>query len=192
MEVTDFTQFGKDHDASNWFAIAFSLVVWPSVLWAFFYYWSKRKIQEIPHFVVSPTPGQATNIGGQNYHAVGFTFANDTGSVVYIRRVRLRERQENFPIPPAAVRGLSGGWREIKFAAPGTQPPALIDRERILHTGQIAYTSIAVSQAMNNEFFSYRPGWFRRLFRLFRYPKYFVLEYTAMVGDRKYYVATVY
>jgi hypothetical protein len=191
MGVDDFTQFGKDHDASNWFSIAFSLVVWPSVLSAIVYYWSKRKIQEIPHFVVSPAPGQTTIIDGQNYPAVGFTFAKDTGSVVYIRRVRLRERQKNFPIPPAAVRDLSGGWREIKFGTPPNLKGmrALLYRERVLHTGQTAYTSIAVSQAMDNAFYSYRPGWFRRLFRilfrLFRCPKYFVLEYTAMVGDRK-------
>ena len=151
--------------------------------------------------MVSPTPGQATNIGGQNYHAVGFIFTNDAGSVVYLSRVRLRERQRNFPIPPAAVRDLSGGWRELKFATqhppPGIQGGVpLIDRERVLQTGDTAYTSIAVSQAMGDEFYSYRPGWFRRLFRgiftIFRYPKYFVLEYTAMVGDRKYYAATVY
>lgn len=193
VEVADFTQFGKDHDASNWFAITFSLVVWPSVLSAIVYYWSRRKIQEIPHLVVSPIPGQSTNIGIQGYHAVGFTFVNDTGSVVYVRRVRLRERPKNFPIPPAAARDLSSGWHELKFA---TQGALLKDRERVLQTGDTAYTSIAVSHAMDNEFYSYRPGWFRRLFRnlfrLFHCPKYFVIEYTAMVGDRKYYVATVY
>jgi hypothetical protein len=32
METAHFWEFGKDHDASNWFAIAFSLVVWPRVL----------------------------------------------------------------------------------------------------------------------------------------------------------------
>jgi len=181
LAMGDLWQWLKDHDAPNWFTIAFSLVVWPLVL----YYWGRHKIQEIPHFEVYPIPGQKTNIGGRPYDTVGFAFTNRTPSVVYVRRVRLRENQKNFPIPPAAVRSVSG-WREIKFE---NQNGQLVDDERILNTTDRALTSIAVSKPMGNEIHSYRPGWLRRLFRL---PKYFMLEYTAMVGERKYSVATVY
>jgi hypothetical protein len=181
MGVGDLWQWLKDHDAPNWFAIGFSLVIWPLVL----YYWSRRTIQEIPHFEVYPIPGQQTNIGGHTYDAVGFTFTNRTSCVVYVRQVRLRENQKNFPIPSAAVRSLSG-WREIKFQ---DQNGHLIDDERVLNTTGRALSSIAVSKPFGNEILSHRPGWLRSLFRR---PKYFTLEYTAMVAERKYSVRTVY
>jgi hypothetical protein len=185
MEAHDLWQFGKDNDASNWFVIMFSLVVWPSALSVIVYYWSKRKIQEIPHFEISPISGQKTNIGGHTYDAVGFIFTNRTGSIVYVREVSLRENATNFPIPPAAVRSISGG-REIKFQ---NQHGQLVDDERILNTNDRALTSIAVSRPMGSEFDTHQPGLLRRIFRR---PKYFILEYTAMVGEKKYSIATVY
>jgi hypothetical protein len=42
-------------------------------------------------------------------------------------------------------------------------------------------TSIAVKQ-LSNAFLSYRAWWFRRWLR---WPKYFTMRYTAMVGDRR-------
>lgn len=87
----------------------------------------------------------------------------------------------------AAVKDLSGGWREIKFQ--GLNSNSLIDQERVLHTNLSAQTSIAVENPMDNEFYSYQPGWLRKFLRR---PKYFVIEFTAMVGERKYSVATVY
>jgi hypothetical protein len=83
MEIGEFWQWLKDHDAPNWFVIAFTLIVWPSVLWIVLYYWSRHKTGHIPNLEVSPTP-QKTQINGQPYDAVGFTFANHTGSVVYL------------------------------------------------------------------------------------------------------------
>jgi hypothetical protein len=112
MEIGNWWQWLKDHDAPNWFAIRFSLVLWPMVLSILAYYWSRRKVRGIPHFDVQPTQGQ-TAIGGQPYNAVNLTFTNLTGSIVYIRLARLREQRSNFPIPPAAVRSISGGWREL-------------------------------------------------------------------------------
>jgi hypothetical protein len=136
---TSFWQWLKDNDAPNWFAIVFSVFVWPAFVWAVGYWFYKRKVQAIPHLQVLRTPTQTT-IGLQPHHAVGFTFTNLTGSVVYLRRVRLLEHQDNFPIPQAAVRDLSG-WCQIKFQVQnaimiGGQPTfPLIDHERILQTG---------------------------------------------------------
>jgi len=48
---------------------------------------------------------------------------------------------------------------------------------------------IAVSRAMGSDFDSHLPGQLRKFFRQ---SKYFTIEYVAMVGDRKYSVATVY
>jgi hypothetical protein len=184
MEVTAFTQFGKDHDASNWFSIAFSLVAWPMVLAISAYYWSRHKVRGIPHFDVQPTQGQ-TAIGGQPYNAVNLTFTNLTGSIVYIRLARLREQRSNFPIPPAAIKSI-GGWRELKFLDENRN----FTRDQvILETGGRAVSSIAVSRPLGNDFDNHTPGWLRMLFRR---PKYFVIQYTAMVSEKKYSVAETY
>jgi hypothetical protein len=171
----------KAHDISNWLAIAFTAVLWPSLL----YWYYNRKIQSIPHLEVLLTPTQ-TAINGHPYNAVGLIFTNRTGTVVYLHRVRLRECAERFSIPPAAIRDISGGWREIKFENGNGR---LEDQERVLHTNQSANTSIAVMRSMVSEFYSYQPQLLRRLFKR---PKYFVLEYTAMIGEKKYSVATIY
>jgi hypothetical protein len=48
---------------------------------------------------------------------------------------------------------------------------------------------MAVTQTMPNAFYVYQPGWLRRTFR---YPKYFLMEYVVMAGEKKYSVAFVY
>ncbi len=171
----------KVNDAPNWAVLAFSLIAWPAVL----YWWSNRKRQSVPHFEVLPQPGQ-TIIGQQSFGAVDLIFTNRTGQVVYLSRARLRECQRRFPIPTTALRDISGGWRELKFA--WRTPPLLNDHECILQTTDRVMTNIAVSRQMDNAFYSYRPGWFRRVFRR---PKYFVLQYTAVVGEKKYSIETV-
>jgi hypothetical protein len=177
-----------ENDAPNWFAIVFSVFVWPSLVSAVGYWFYKRKVQNIPHLEVLRTPiqtviGSAT--GTQIYPTVGLTFTNRTASVVYISRPRLLERRSSFPTPAAAVRDLSG-WCELKFQAPNGRH---IDHEQVLQTDGSAITSIATTQPMPNEFYSYRPG---RVRKLLRRPKYFTLEYAAMVGERKYSVATTF
>jgi len=185
MDISNWWQWLKDHDAPNWFAIGLSLVLWPMVLSILVYYWSRHKVRGIPHFDVQPTQGQ-TAIGGQPHNAVNLTFTNLTGSIVYIRLARLREQRSNFPIPPAAVRGISGGWRELKFLDENRN---FTRDQLILETGGRAVTSIAVSRPLGNDFYNHTPGWLRMLFRR---PKYFVIRYTAMVGEKKYSVAEVY
>ena len=62
-------------------------------------------------------------------------------------------------------------------------------RQVTLDTGSDAKVSIAVSAQLPNSFYVYKVPRLRRLLGL---RKYFVLEYTAMVGTRKYSVQTVY
>jgi hypothetical protein len=185
MGTCSWWQWLKDHDAPNWFSIGFSLVIWPVFLSILAYYWSRRQVRGIPNFDVQPQPGR-TVIGDKQYDAVNLTFANFTGSIVYIRRARLRERRTNFPIAQAAVKSISGGWRELKFA---DEHGNFIRDQLILETGGRTVTSIAVVKTFGANFYNYRPGYLRVLFRR---PKYFVIQYTAMVSDKKYSVAEVY
>ena len=128
-------------------------------------------------------------IGPTPHDAVMLTFINQTGSVVY-SRARLTEVQKNFPVPIAASRDMARGQRELVFLNPTSQ---IHDHyECILQTGGIngrAIASIAVKQQMAEAFYSYRPALLRRFFSC---PKYFLLEYVVVVGEKKFSVATIY
>jgi hypothetical protein len=182
-KMVDFWNWIKSHDdVPNWVILLFSLFVWPGVL----YWWSSRKIQSIPHLEVQPQGGNM-GIANHPYNAVYLNFTNRTGSVVYLSHARLRGHPDSFPIPPAAVKGLSAGWYELKFDTSNTGN--LNQDECILQTNARVGTGIAVGRPMDQAFYSHRPGFLRRFFRT---PKYFLLQYTAMVGDKKYSVQTVY
>jgi hypothetical protein len=181
MQMAEIWQWAKEHDAPNWFSIAFSLVVWPIVL----YWYSQRKRYEIPHLAILFSSSK-TVIGEHCFDAVALTFRNLTGSVVFLSRARLREQYKNFSVPPQAVKDLSG-WREIKFKEKTSDQ--LRDLEVVLQTNESAETSIAVSQPLVHEFYSYRRSKMRWLFRK---PKFFTLEFTAMVGQKRYVVEAVY
>jgi hypothetical protein len=182
-------QYLKDHDASNWFVIIFSIFVWPAILSIFFFWVANRKRQNVPHFLVTFTPTKI-QIGPDPHDAVLLTFINQTGSIVYLSRARLTEVQKTFPIPIAASRDMARGQRELVFLNPASQ---IHDHyECILQTDATngrAIASIAVKQQMDELFYSYRPAMLRRLLSC---PKYFLLEYVVVVGEKKFSVATVY
>jgi hypothetical protein len=181
-KMGSFFNWLKVHDLPNWFTFLFSLFGWPLLV----YWWNTHKVQGIPHLEVLPQKADIT-INGQAFPAVHLVFTNRTGRVVYLSRTRLRERQKNFPIPVAAGRDISGGWRELKFAKNNTG--SFIHDECILQTGDRLTTTVPVSRPMDQAFYSYRPSW---LSRCLRWQKYFRLQYTAMVGEKKYSVQTVY
>lgn len=128
----------------------------------------------------------AMDINGRQYLAIGITFTNRTGSIIYLGRARLREVPKDFPVPMDAARDMSGGWRELKFL---NQSDRFVDHEMILHTNKSAVTCMAVTHAMSAQFFSFRPSLWRQVFR---WPKYFAIEFIAMVGDKKYSVLSIY
>jgi hypothetical protein len=76
----------KDNDAPNWFAVAFSLIVWPIIL----YWLGNRKRQGVRHLEVFPHVIPLT-IGNQQVPGVELEFANLTGTIVYLNRVRLHQ-----------------------------------------------------------------------------------------------------
>jgi len=176
--ISELWEYAKQHDAPNWFAILVSFV-WPLTVWAL----SRRTVQGIPHLDVVTKEGQTT-IGGRPFRSMELEFCNRTGQVAYVSRVRIRENPNNLPVPYAAVREVTAGWRELKFAS----GEVFVDDEVILQTGQRAVTSIALENQLPAELNLYNPNLVRRLFRR---PMYFALEYIAMVGTTKYSVATI-
>ncbi len=171
-----------NHDLPNWFTLIFSLIIWPVLL----YGWSRRKVQGVRNLSVALKSGTIT-IDGNPQKAVDFEFHNGTGSVVYLRGLTLHSRTDLYPVPTATSRDMSTGASILKF---WNQQSELYDRlECTLQTNERGRTTMPTTVALHPVFFHFQPSRWRQILRL---PKYFVFEYTAMVGEKKYNVRTVY
>ena len=113
-------------------------------------------------------------------------FRNNTGSVVYLSTVRIKRCSKQFVVPSAASRDIAENAHDLSFM---DSNGSYIHRQFTLHTNQSVKTSIAISQKLNDTFYKYNQPFWRRIIRL---RKYFVLEYIAMVGSKKYAVKTIY
>jgi hypothetical protein len=184
--VIDVWCWAKTNDLPNWAVVAFTVFIWPlALLWI-----SRRSVNNVPNLEISPSQG-SQNIGtpqaATQFPAVVLDFKNRTGSVVYISGMRIKPRPKTFQVPAAASRDIATGMHELKFLDAAGTTFGL--NEITLQTGETARTSIAVTTQLPPEFYSYNPPWYRRRVRC---PKYFTLKYTAMVGDTRRVVSTVY
>jgi hypothetical protein len=173
----------KDNDLPNWGVVILTVILVPlAVSW-----WSGRKVNNISGLQVSfeRSPVDMT-IGTVRHPAVYIVFSNRTGSVVYLNNPQLRNCSALFPIPSDAARDIGANARPLSFVKPDG---GFEGHQITLQTGDQARTGIAVIAAMPGTFYDHRAS---RLRRIFRRHKYFVLEYTAMVGEKKYSVATIH
>lgn len=181
----------RRNDLPNWIGVTFSLIVWPLVL-ASLAYWINRKISRVPGLEVALHKGRVI-IGGADktdkveHSAVDFYFRNKTGAIVYLSHVRIRNCSNLFPVAVDATRDISDSSYELKFFNPSTIHYDF--REKVLHTNDEVRSTMAVSTHLSADFFSYRVPFYRRWLRL---RKYFVLEFVALVGTRKYFVSMMY
>ncbi len=161
----------RTHDLPNWFTFLFAIIVWPLVI----FFWQRRKVNGIPELEVRFAPGNIT-IAGKPYVAIDIRFTNHTGVVINVSGVRIRDYSRAFPIPVEADRDIAENSYHLKFL---DSDGRFTVREVALQTGTSAKTCMPVFSAMPGDFFNYSPPWYARWLRL---RKYFVLEYTAMVG----------
>ena len=159
----DAWQYLKDNDAPNWFGVAFSLFIWPTILSIIFFWLANRKRQSVPGFRVIFEPTQI-EIGRQRFDAVNVAFINLTGSAVYLRHAQLKEVPKRFPVPAIASRDMATGKRELVLALPNET--AFTHYECILQTNARAWASIAVKQKLDDNFYNHNPSWIRRVFSL--------------------------
>ena len=103
-------------------------------------------------------------------------------------RTKLKEVPKNFPVPQSASRDAQG-WREQTLTFPGNPTGNFDQYECILQTNGRTCSAIAVTHPMDSAFYSYRPPLLRKFFGI---PKYFVLKYSLVVGEKKVLVSTVY
>lgn len=177
----------RANDLPNWIIFGFTVIVWPLAV----FFWNRRKVNSIPNLIISLDKStmiitNSTNPKGISYPTVQFNFKNNTGQIVYLANPRIVKCSKSFSIPVDASRGIGENTYELNFMDANSNYTL---QQYILQTNTIAVTGIAVNQQMPNDFFSYNPNWIRRLFYSI---KYFKIEFTAMVGDKKYRVSTLY
>jgi hypothetical protein len=188
MTSYEFWTWGRgDYDLSNWFSTLVTVIAVPGIL----YLYNKSKRQSVPKLNVSFSRG-TTKIGDRTLSALNIQFENQTNQIVYLTGGQFLGYPPKckIPLPPTA-----SGWYPLKFAWSKTvsdrgQLP-LDDYDCILQTAKpanMAITSIAAN--LDEAFFSDHPSVLRK-WRLWR-PKYFRMKYTAMVGDKRYSVETIF
>ncbi len=179
--VADLWTWARANDIPNWVAVAFTGIAWPVTL----FLWHRRKVNSVPGLEVHFAAG-SIKIGEKPHSAIDVQFTNHTGSVAYISGARIRSCTKAFQVPVEAARDIAQGSYHLKFMR---DSPQFILREVTLQTSESAKTCMPASPGLANEFYTHAPSWAARLFRR---QKYFVLEYTAMVGTTRHAVATVY
>lgn len=171
----------RTNDIPNWITVAFTGIAWPIAL----FLWQRRKVNSVPGLEVHFAPGNI-KIAEKPHSAIDVQFTNHTGSVVYVSRVRVLKCTKEFPVPTDASRDIAQGSYHLKFM---DDKGLFVMREVTLQTNSSAKSCMPTTEAQSDGFFTHSPSWFARLFR---HQKYFILEYTAMVGTTRHTVATLY
>jgi len=173
-------QWTKAHDLPNWIAVGITAIIWPIAILL----WNSRKINNVPGFEMHLRAGELV-IFGKSHSAVSLDFRNHTGSVVYVTGVRIRPCAL-FPVATAARRDIGTGMYDLSFLDKNN---GFTLREITLQTNESTNTAIGITDPMPDVFYKYKSPWYRQWSR---WPTYFVLEYTALVGTTRHRVATVY
>ncbi len=175
--ISDAWRWFHENDMPNWF----SIIVWPLIL----FWWSRRTVSSVPNLEVSLKRG-ATSIGKQQFPATDWHFLNNTGSIVYLTNVAVRKCTGEFVVRPEASRDIVRGSHELKFSVGDGN---LIERQIIMQTDTVHGSSLAMQSPVTDEFLSYKQEFWRALLKQ---PKFFCLEYTVLVGNKRYKVSTTY
>ena len=181
--LTDTYTSVKDNDLPNTFTFVVASILWPlGVIW-----WHNRKVNSVSNllvaFIEKPGPIGINNIP---YPAVDIWFENQTGSIVYITGPRIRNCSTRFPVPTTAVRDIGENVHPLSFLS--ASDAIFRDHQATLQTSGKAQSVMPVTTRMPQEFYQYNTPRWRRILR---HRKYFILEYTAMVGEKKYRISTI-
>jgi hypothetical protein len=171
-------QWLSHHDIPNWGTLLISGGV-AAITWLF----RRRPRRRIPGLEVFIEPAKGS-IFGKESHSVRFRFTNKTGHDVYVRRARISKPR--LQLQRGTWSDVGGTGSELKFR---TEDKQLFEaRQIILRTDAQCETMIYTARKIPAEIGTYDASVWRRLFRS---PKYFVLEYVAVVADRPLRVRTV-
>jgi len=174
----------RTHDVANWIILGFTGIVWPLVI----YIWTKKSVNNIAGLEVVFRPGDI-EIFGIKHKAISIEFINHTQSIVYITNASIRRNTTNFIIPSNAAKNIGDSSRHLNFETIKDNNIYFNKREVTIQTNGSARTCMAVETNIDDSFYNYKPELWRRFIKK---PKYFIIEYTALVGDVRFKVSTVY
>jgi len=166
-----------------WLQFLLIAIVWPLAVWL----WTKRKVASVNRLEIHLVSHEAS-INGTQYPGIIITFANKTGSVVYLSNARLRERPRNLAIHPVATRNISDSSCQLRFR-PAHTDQNFDRRQIILQTDQDAQCWLPLVGHADDALFTYRPT---RWLGVFRISRYFRMTFLAVVGDARCRVSLPY
>lgn len=172
----------KKNDIPNWLGLLFSLIIWPLII----YFWSIRKKSYINNLTVVTEPTEISINNKPNIPAIKIIFINNTNSKIVLTNPKIKNNDSYFKIHTDSGRDFITGYYELMFH--DSKQSYNFDYQ-VLRTSEKAFTSIGLSEYPDIMFYKYKPNFFRRIFSL---PKYFVLEYTALVDNRSYQIKSTY
>lgn len=171
-------------DLPNWLTLLVSLGV--GVISAFVAkWWARRRHRFVPGLEVVREKSSG-KIDGAAAASIKFRFLNKTGSVVHIQHPQLRAVTKHLALHAGTWTDSATGSCELKFLNPENR--TYERRHTTIETHAEAETDIFVATSPDLDVLNYTAPRWRRLFRC---PKYFILEYVVIVGARLVRVRTI-
>jgi len=171
----------KKYDIPNIIVVCFTGIFWPLVL----FMWNRRVVNNIKNLEVSLSFDYEVKVKNKSLQGVIFTFLNNTGSIVYLTNARITKSTNRFKISTDCSKDIAESSYELKFS----NEAGVVDKRQItIQTNEKVYTCIGI-HSFDGKIKSYSSNYIRKIFK---YPKYFCLNYVAMVGEKKYHVLTTF
>lgn len=172
----------KENDLPNSIGLMFTAIVWPLAL----YFWSKRKVSSIPNLTIALGRGNISIGDNPNIVALTLTFINNSNSTIFITNPRIKDNKKNFRVHPVSTKDFNSGYYELKFHDGNN---AFNVDNKVLRTNDRALTVIGLSEMPDDTFLNHTSNFFKRIFNK---PKYFILQFTALVGNRRYLIKAIH
>jgi hypothetical protein len=171
------------HDIANWLSVVIGLAL-TAIGSVATYFFQKRRVRHVAGLEVWREPGHG-NICSESSPLLRFKFVNKTGRTVYLKNPSLRAITDRLSLHAKTAQDSATGSCELKFRS----HTGFFDvRHCILQTDGECETAIYTADTPDSDLVHFRaPRWRRVL----RWPKYFVLQYFAVLEDRTYRVKTI-
>lgn len=170
-------------DIPNWLSLVIGLAL--TCLGSLIaYFFQRRRVRHVPGLEVWREPGHGT-IHNEPCPLLLFKFVNKTGKTVYLKNPSLRDVTPRVSLHEKTAQDTATGSCELKFRS---HTRHFDIRHCIVQTDDACETAIYTNQTPDSDLVHFKaPVWRRALNR----PKYFALEYFAVLEDRTYRVNTV-
>jgi len=171
----------KSKDLPNWLSLLLSFLIVPLIR----HWWRHRTVRSIRNFHISFRSGNI-QMNGSTYQSLSIRFSNHTGSRVYLSNVRLTRPTSRFHVAPGADRDVYSDSYILRF--PDDQM-RFVFLEVVIDPDQKIETTLALTGVPTEEITNYRLVCWRKLLRI---RKYFLLNFEASIGSKRYRVSLPY